>query len=172
VFSCSLLSSSCAAVQASLRKRPEGFPDMDWQTNQHLREDRAPHALPSILGLLRRSNWTSQCKVLPETQLCGLAVDRQQGTPSLVLYPRCIPESPRWLISQNKNAKAMKIIKHIAKKNGKSVPVSLQVSWGLGVKCWVLRREGAENMPRVLVIPAERHGAHLLAFWPHCRKIH
>uniref|UniRef100_A0A8C9M2X8 Solute carrier family 22 member 2 n=1 Tax=Panthera tigris altaica TaxID=74533 RepID=A0A8C9M2X8_PANTA len=43
-----------------------------------------------------------------------------------LLYYWCIPESPRWLISQNKNAKAMRIIKHIAKKNGKSLPTSLQ----------------------------------------------
>ncbi|XP_008592221.1 PREDICTED: solute carrier family 22 member 2 [Galeopterus variegatus] len=43
-----------------------------------------------------------------------------------LLYYWCIPESPRWLISQNKNAKAIRIIKHIAKKNGKSLPASLQ----------------------------------------------
>ncbi|XP_066867553.1 solute carrier family 22 member 2 isoform X2 [Kogia breviceps] len=43
-----------------------------------------------------------------------------------LLYYWCVPESPRWLISQNKDAKAMKVIKHIAKKNGKSLPASLQ----------------------------------------------
>ncbi|KAM5228757.1 solute carrier family 22 member 2 [Ctenodactylus gundi] len=43
-----------------------------------------------------------------------------------LLYYWYIPESPRWLISQNKNVKAMRILKHIAKKNGKSVPSSLQ----------------------------------------------
>ncbi|XP_065787089.1 solute carrier family 22 member 2 isoform X2 [Muntiacus reevesi] len=43
-----------------------------------------------------------------------------------LLYYWCVPESPRWLISQNKSAKAMKIIKHIAKKNGKPLPGSLQ----------------------------------------------
>ncbi|KAM9233297.1 solute carrier family 22 member 2 [Dugong dugon] len=43
-----------------------------------------------------------------------------------LLYYWCLPESPRWLISQNKNTKAMKIIKHIAKKNRKSLPASLQ----------------------------------------------
>uniref|UniRef100_A0A8C9A5A9 Major facilitator superfamily (MFS) profile domain-containing protein n=1 Tax=Prolemur simus TaxID=1328070 RepID=A0A8C9A5A9_PROSS len=43
-----------------------------------------------------------------------------------LLYYWCIPESPRWLISQNKNAKAMRIIRHIAKKNGKPLPASLQ----------------------------------------------
>ncbi|XP_004639493.2 solute carrier family 22 member 2 [Octodon degus] len=43
-----------------------------------------------------------------------------------LLYYWCIPESPRWLISQNKPGKAMKIMKHIAKKNGKPMPASLQ----------------------------------------------
>nr|XP_045013867.1 solute carrier family 22 member 2 [Jaculus jaculus] len=43
-----------------------------------------------------------------------------------LLYFWCIPESPRWLISQNKNAAAMKILRHIAKKNGKPMPASLQ----------------------------------------------
>uniref|UniRef100_A0A8C0N6A6 Major facilitator superfamily (MFS) profile domain-containing protein n=1 Tax=Canis lupus familiaris TaxID=9615 RepID=A0A8C0N6A6_CANLF len=43
-----------------------------------------------------------------------------------LLYYWCIPESPRWLISQSKNAKAMRILKYIAKKNGKSLPASLQ----------------------------------------------
>ncbi|XP_040821611.1 solute carrier family 22 member 2 [Ochotona curzoniae] len=43
-----------------------------------------------------------------------------------LLYYWCIPESPRWLISQNKNAKALRIMKYIAKKNGKSLPTSLQ----------------------------------------------
>nr|XP_019605305.1 PREDICTED: solute carrier family 22 member 2 isoform X2 [Rhinolophus sinicus] len=43
-----------------------------------------------------------------------------------LLYYWCIPESPRWLISQNKNAKAMTVIKYIARKNGKSLPASLQ----------------------------------------------
>lgn len=97
--------------------------------NQHLRKDRASCALHSGLGILGPSNGTSSLsKMHPETQLCVLAVGRQQGTPPLPLYRRCIPESPRWLISQNKNAKAMKIIKHIAKKNGKPMPVSFQVS--------------------------------------------
>ncbi|XP_047414690.1 solute carrier family 22 member 2 [Sciurus carolinensis] len=45
---------------------------------------------------------------------------------SFLLYYWCIPESPRWLISQNRNAKAMSIIKYIAKKNGRPTPDSLQ----------------------------------------------
>ncbi|KAM8787999.1 solute carrier family 22 member 2 isoform 2-T2 [Rhynchonycteris naso] len=43
-----------------------------------------------------------------------------------LLYYWCIPESPRWLMSQNKNTQAMRVIKYISKKNRKPVPVSLQ----------------------------------------------
>ncbi|XP_044527752.1 solute carrier family 22 member 2-like [Gracilinanus agilis] len=43
-----------------------------------------------------------------------------------LLYYWCLPESPRWLISQNENEKAMEIIKHIARKNQKSLPTFLQ----------------------------------------------
>ncbi|XP_053448628.1 solute carrier family 22 member 2 isoform X2 [Nycticebus coucang] len=67
---------------------------------------------------------TGVAYVLPHWRWLQLAVT----LPNLcfLLYYWCIPESPRWLISQNKNAKAMRIIKHIAKKNGKSLPASLQ----------------------------------------------
>ncbi|XP_062980544.1 solute carrier family 22 member 2-like [Elgaria multicarinata webbii] len=37
----------------------------------------------------------------------------------LLLYYWCLPESPRWLISQGQNGRAMKIVDDIAKKNGK-----------------------------------------------------
>uniref|UniRef100_K7GD39 Solute carrier family 22 member 2 n=1 Tax=Pelodiscus sinensis TaxID=13735 RepID=K7GD39_PELSI len=43
-----------------------------------------------------------------------------------LLYYWCLPESPRWLITQQKNDKAMKIINRIAKGNGKKVPPFLQ----------------------------------------------
>ncbi|XP_027743998.1 solute carrier family 22 member 2-like, partial [Empidonax traillii] len=39
-----------------------------------------------------------------------------------LLYYWCLPESPRWLISQGKNDKAMKIVSDIAKKNQKKLP--------------------------------------------------
>ncbi|XP_036621662.1 solute carrier family 22 member 2 [Trichosurus vulpecula] len=43
-----------------------------------------------------------------------------------LLYYWCLPESPRWLLSQNKEEKAMEIIKHIARKNQKPLPTFLQ----------------------------------------------
>ncbi|XP_075604614.1 solute carrier family 22 member 2-like isoform X2 [Balearica regulorum gibbericeps] len=39
---------------------------------------------------------------------------------------RCLPESPRWLISQKQNDKAMEVIKRIAKGNKKKLPLSFQ----------------------------------------------
>ncbi|XP_062428304.1 solute carrier family 22 member 2-like [Rhea pennata] len=38
----------------------------------------------------------------------------------------CLPESPRWLISQGKNDKAMKIVSDMAKKNRKKMPSHLE----------------------------------------------
>ncbi|NWH78953.1 S22A2 protein, partial [Piaya cayana] len=38
----------------------------------------------------------------------------------------CLPESPRWLIAQKQNDKAMEVIKHIAKGNKRQLPLSFQ----------------------------------------------
>ncbi|NWR76100.1 S22A2 protein, partial [Centropus unirufus] len=38
----------------------------------------------------------------------------------------CLPESPRWLIAQKQNDKAMEVVKHIAKGNKKQLPLSFQ----------------------------------------------
>ncbi|NXE07906.1 S22A2 protein, partial [Lophotis ruficrista] len=43
-----------------------------------------------------------------------------------LLYYWCLPESPRWLIAQKQNDKAMEVIKRIAKGNKKKLPLSLQ----------------------------------------------
>ncbi|XP_070788719.1 solute carrier family 22 member 2-like [Pituophis catenifer annectens] len=43
-----------------------------------------------------------------------------------LLYYWCLPESPRWLIAQQENDKALKIIKRIAKGNQKKLPPSME----------------------------------------------
>ncbi|XP_024408001.2 solute carrier family 22 member 2 [Desmodus rotundus] len=62
--------------------------------------------------------------VLPHWRWLQLAVTLP--TFCFLLYYWCIPESPRWLISQNRSAKALSVLKHISKKNGKPLPASLQ----------------------------------------------
>ncbi|KAF7253519.1 Solute carrier family 22 member 2 [Varanus komodoensis] len=55
-----------------------------------------------------------------------------------MLYYWCLPESPRWLISQGQNGRAMQIVDDIAKKNGKVVPTQFEEErplmpfWGAG----------------------------------------
>lgn len=46
---------------------------------------------------------------------------------------RCVPESPRWLLSQKRNTQVIKIIDHIAQKNGKSPLPDLKVTKSQGV---------------------------------------
>ncbi|XP_053238307.1 solute carrier family 22 member 2-like [Podarcis raffonei] len=44
----------------------------------------------------------------------------------LLFYYWCLPESPRWLISQGQNGRAMEIMGDIAKKNGKVMPAGFE----------------------------------------------
>ncbi|XP_076976888.1 solute carrier family 22 member 1 [Tamandua tetradactyla] len=44
-----------------------------------------------------------------------------------VLYYWCVPESPRWLLSQKRNTQAISIMGHIAQKNGKLPPANLKM---------------------------------------------
>ncbi|XP_068003633.1 solute carrier family 22 member 2-like isoform X1 [Melanerpes formicivorus] len=44
----------------------------------------------------------------------------------LLLTYWCLPESPRWLIAQKQNDKAMEVIKYIAKGNKRKLPLSFQ----------------------------------------------
>ncbi|XP_006932190.1 solute carrier family 22 member 1 isoform X2 [Felis catus] len=44
-----------------------------------------------------------------------------------LFYYWCVPESPRWLLSQKRNAQVMKIMGHIARKNGKLPHVDLKM---------------------------------------------
>ena len=41
---------------------------------------------------------------------------------SLVCVYWILPESPRWLLAQNRTEEATKIVKHIAEYNGKPLP--------------------------------------------------
>lgn len=50
------------------------------------------------------------------------------GITALTRVVRCLPESPRWLISQGKTDKAKKIVNDIAKKNRKKMPSHFEVS--------------------------------------------
>ncbi|KAM7137034.1 solute carrier family 22 member 2 [Molossus nigricans] len=62
--------------------------------------------------------------VLPHWRWLQLAVTLPNFC--FLLYHWCLPESPRWLISQNKSAKALRVMKHISQKNRKPMPASLQ----------------------------------------------
>ncbi|XP_037673576.1 solute carrier family 22 member 1 [Choloepus didactylus] len=44
-----------------------------------------------------------------------------------LLYYWCVPESPRWLLSQKKNTQAVKIMDYISQKNGKLPPANLKM---------------------------------------------
>ncbi|XP_035965937.2 solute carrier family 22 member 1-like isoform X1 [Halichoerus grypus] len=44
-----------------------------------------------------------------------------------LLYYWCVPESPRWLLSQKRNTQVTKIMDHIAQKNGKSPLADLKM---------------------------------------------
>ncbi|XP_045860007.1 solute carrier family 22 member 1-like isoform X2 [Meles meles] len=56
--------------------------------------------------------------VIPHWRWLQLAVSLP--TFLFLLYYWCVPESPRWLLSQKRNTQVIKIIDHIAQKNGKS----------------------------------------------------
>ncbi|KAM7136271.1 solute carrier family 22 member 1-like [Molossus nigricans] len=69
--------------------------------------------------------------------LCGLAyvlprwreLQLVVSAPTLLflLYYWCVPESPRWLLSQKKNTQATKIMAYIAQKNGAQPPADLKM---------------------------------------------
>ncbi|NXL87891.1 S22A2 protein, partial [Alectura lathami] len=67
---------------------------------------------------------TAVAYVLPHWRWLQLAVTLPNFF--FLLYQWCLPESPRWLITQKQNDKAMEVIKHIAKKNKKQLPPTFQ----------------------------------------------
>uniref|UniRef100_A0A8C3LJA9 Solute carrier family 22 member 2 n=1 Tax=Chrysolophus pictus TaxID=9089 RepID=A0A8C3LJA9_CHRPC len=67
---------------------------------------------------------TAVAYVLPHWRWLQLAVTLPNFF--FLLYHWCLPESPRWLITQKQNDKAMEVIKRIAKRNKKQLPPSFQ----------------------------------------------
>ncbi|NXK47649.1 S22A2 protein, partial [Chauna torquata] len=69
---------------------------------------------------------TAVADVLPHWRWLQLAIT----LPSFffLLYHWCLPESPRWLITQKQNDKAMEVTKRMAKGNKKKLPLSFQVT--------------------------------------------
>ncbi|XP_063089170.1 solute carrier family 22 member 1 isoform X2 [Cavia porcellus] len=68
---------------------------------------------------------TGVAYVIPHWRWLQLAVSLP--TFLFLLYYWCVPESPRWLLSQNRNTQAMKIMDHIAQKNGKPPVADLKM---------------------------------------------
>ncbi|NXO07148.1 S22A2 protein, partial [Oriolus oriolus] len=79
------------------------------------------YQLAFTLGLLIL---TTLAYALPHWRWLQLAVTLPSFL--LLLYYWCLPESPRWLIAQKQNDKAMEVIKRIAKGNTKKPPLSFQ----------------------------------------------
>ncbi|XP_003732817.4 solute carrier family 22 member 1 isoform X1 [Callithrix jacchus] len=68
---------------------------------------------------------TGLAYALPHWRWLQLAVSLP--TFFFLLYYWCVPESPRWLLSQRRNTQAIKIMDHIAQKNGKLPPADLKM---------------------------------------------
>ncbi|XP_049731655.1 solute carrier family 22 member 1 isoform X1 [Elephas maximus indicus] len=63
--------------------------------------------------------------VLPHWRWLQLAVTLP--TFLFMLYYWCVPESPRWLLSQKRNTQAVRIMGYIAQKNGRPSPADLKM---------------------------------------------
>lgn len=50
-----------------------------------------------------------------------------EGTTVMSCVCRCVPESPRWLLSQKRTTQAIRVMEQIAQKNGKVPPADLKV---------------------------------------------
>ncbi|XP_050170242.1 solute carrier family 22 member 2-like isoform X7 [Myiozetetes cayanensis] len=79
------------------------------------------YQLAFTLGLLI---FTALAYALPHWRWLQLAVTLPNFF--FLLYYWCLPESPRWLIAQKQNDKAMEVIKRIAKGNKKKLPLAFQ----------------------------------------------
>lgn len=82
-----------------------------------------------------------------------------------LLYYWCVPESPRWLLSQKRNAQAVKIMDHIAQKNGKLPPADLKM---LSVKEDVMEKLNPSFVDLFRSPALRKHTFVLMYLWFSC----
>lgn len=76
----------------------------------------------------------------------------------MICVPRCVPESPRWLLSQKRNTQAVKIMDRIARKNGRPPPADLKVTGWQGLSRVTAFGLGSVTSEMPAGLPGEAEG--------------